>query len=400
MPITASFTTALSGMGLTVNGTGSSDTGGAITAYAWDFGDGTSTTGATPVEKVYADPNSYLVTLTVTGPSGTASTTRAVAFTATVPESDPLNGVPRSAALISAPSGQRIVLTCGAGQWEEVLSRDADGVETTDLRHMDPAKYGIFATSEDRRYVVSAYVRARTVGATDTDATVSIGAAFFLPTSYRSTGGALYENLGFSDGFSNGFSGYSYLRLAGLNASDMTCDLLVTGTGAFPATTSLATTVKVGVFGCTDPTQNGIYKGGGTGQPLVYADVQPRPGDLLLATKTFVTPQWSTAAGSWTSPTATNTKYEVGESFYDYGSTLTPLSASEVTDRIQMSSATALTSGWKRIEKEVVVPPGARVLVPVVDIAPNSALDTGTRQVEMTAVMVNRSQNYVTEIYS
>ena len=52
------------------DGTGSTDADGEIASYEWDFGDGGSGTGATPVH-VYQKPGRYLVQLTVTDDSGT-----------------------------------------------------------------------------------------------------------------------------------------------------------------------------------------------------------------------------------------------------------------------------------------------------------------------------------------
>ncbi len=53
------------GSAITFNGSGSMDPGGAIVGYAWDFGDGTTGTGATPM-KTYTAAGTYEVTLTVT----------------------------------------------------------------------------------------------------------------------------------------------------------------------------------------------------------------------------------------------------------------------------------------------------------------------------------------------
>jgi Tol biopolymer transport system component len=71
----ASFTSACSGLTCSFDGSSSSDDG-AITSYAWNFGDGTSGAGAT-VSHTYATGGAYNITLTVTdngGATGAQST--------------------------------------------------------------------------------------------------------------------------------------------------------------------------------------------------------------------------------------------------------------------------------------------------------------------------------------
>jgi len=66
------------GVPITFSGTGSTDPGGSIVGYAWDFGDGTTGSGVT-TSKSYAAAGSYTVTLTVTDNGGlTGSTTGTV----------------------------------------------------------------------------------------------------------------------------------------------------------------------------------------------------------------------------------------------------------------------------------------------------------------------------------
>jgi len=59
---------------------GSSDPGGAIASYAWDFGDGQSSTAANPLHS-YA-VGSYSARLTVTDTLGASSTSAPIAITA------------------------------------------------------------------------------------------------------------------------------------------------------------------------------------------------------------------------------------------------------------------------------------------------------------------------------
>ena len=61
--------------GLTVafDGSGSSDTDGTIASWAWTFGDGSSSTPATPTH-VYAAAGTYVVSLTVTDDDGATDT--------------------------------------------------------------------------------------------------------------------------------------------------------------------------------------------------------------------------------------------------------------------------------------------------------------------------------------
>jgi DNA/RNA endonuclease G (NUC1)/PKD repeat protein len=61
--------TGFEGSSVSFDGTGSSDPDGEALTYAWDFGDGTTGTGASPTH-VYADNGTYTVTLTVKDPVG------------------------------------------------------------------------------------------------------------------------------------------------------------------------------------------------------------------------------------------------------------------------------------------------------------------------------------------
>ena len=86
----AVFTATMTYMSVSVDGSASNDPDGAITAYAWNFGDGSTGTGATATH-TYATPGVKTITLTVTDngvPSKTGSVSHDV--TATLPPQPPV----------------------------------------------------------------------------------------------------------------------------------------------------------------------------------------------------------------------------------------------------------------------------------------------------------------------
>ena len=66
---TAAFTSSTNGLAASFNGTSSTDPDGTIASYAWTFGDGTTSTAASPVH-TYAAAGTYSVKLTVTDDDG------------------------------------------------------------------------------------------------------------------------------------------------------------------------------------------------------------------------------------------------------------------------------------------------------------------------------------------
>ncbi len=71
---TAAFTPNANFLALAVDGSASSDPDGALTGYAWNFGDGGTANGAT-ASHTYAAAGTYTVTLTVTDDDGATGTT-------------------------------------------------------------------------------------------------------------------------------------------------------------------------------------------------------------------------------------------------------------------------------------------------------------------------------------
>ncbi|MGH3486419.1 MAG: PKD domain-containing protein, partial [Actinopolymorphaceae bacterium] len=71
-PLAAAFAVACDGLGCEVDGSDSTDPSGAVASYAWDFGDGSTGTGATASHS-YASTGRYTVRLTATGSEGTTA---------------------------------------------------------------------------------------------------------------------------------------------------------------------------------------------------------------------------------------------------------------------------------------------------------------------------------------
>jgi PKD repeat protein len=86
-PPTASIAATVSNLTANLDGSKSTDADGTVVSYAWDFGDGTTGSGAT-VSHTYVSAGTYTVKLTVTddgGATGTTTTTVSVAPPANVP---------------------------------------------------------------------------------------------------------------------------------------------------------------------------------------------------------------------------------------------------------------------------------------------------------------------------
>ena len=84
---TASATGSTAPVAVNFNGSGSSDPDGAIVSHHWDFGDGTTGSGAAPA-KVYSVPGNYTARLTVTDDRGATAAATASVTVARNPEFD------------------------------------------------------------------------------------------------------------------------------------------------------------------------------------------------------------------------------------------------------------------------------------------------------------------------
>ena len=85
---TAAFTSGCTAQACSFDATGSQDGDGSITSYAWDFGDGTTGTGASPTHS-YAQPGTFTVVLTVTDDQGASSVASGSASPTAAPNQAP-----------------------------------------------------------------------------------------------------------------------------------------------------------------------------------------------------------------------------------------------------------------------------------------------------------------------
>ncbi|TFD56802.1 PKD domain-containing protein [Cryobacterium suzukii] len=141
---TASFSSAITYRDLSVDATGSTDSDGTITSYAWNFGDDNTATGATATHS-YAASGSYPVTLTVTDNSGASTVT-----TRTVIATDP----PANALPTAAFSYQATPLTVAM---DASTSADSDGTITGYSWDFGDGSTGSGVTSSHSYAVEGAY---------------------------------------------------------------------------------------------------------------------------------------------------------------------------------------------------------------------------------------------------
>jgi len=162
----ASFTfttgTILTSVSVNFDGTTSYDPDGTVVGYSWDFGDGSTGSGATPTHS-YSITGTYSVKLNVTDNSGS---TKVSTQTVTITDRPPTIALTQSAT--AATSGQSIVITISASDpdgtiatttvnWGDGTTDTISGPPTTDS-HI----YSLGAGSSSATYTITVTVHDNT----------------------------------------------------------------------------------------------------------------------------------------------------------------------------------------------------------------------------------------------
>jgi CSLREA domain-containing protein len=169
VPPTAAFTSAVSGLAVSLNASGSSDADGSITSYVWDFGDGSGGAGNTTTH-AYGAAGTYTVRLTVTDDGGA---TDSVTHDVTVAAASAASGAPVvSDASVTAVSATTATIS---------FAIDPDGLATTAR-----AEYGLDARFTGSPFAYSTSTPTVDLGAGDSPQSGSQTITGLLP-------GALYH---------------------------------------------------------------------------------------------------------------------------------------------------------------------------------------------------------------
>ena len=145
LPTTGNLSTVFA-----LNGSSSMDPDGNITAYAWDFGDGNTATGAAATHS-YARGN-FTATLTVTDDDGATATAAVSILVANRPPD-----------VSTTPDAAAVLVVAGQSQEFEAATADADGDEVTITWTVDGVEAGNGSRFAFRPQVAGTYEVAVTV---------------------------------------------------------------------------------------------------------------------------------------------------------------------------------------------------------------------------------------------
>ena len=198
-PPTASATSTCTTLTCAFDGTGSTDPDGSVASYAWDFGDGHTATGATPVHG-YAAAGTYTYTLTVTDDQGTAGPAFQGQVSVTAPTTAPVAFVAAAHSYATAAtSGKVTTPTVGAGDTELLF---VSASNTTANAISTPSGWTPVATQSASPVQLAVF--RRTAASGDSGSVVTVGLASASQVSmqlldYSGVGAAAVSTAGASD---------------------------------------------------------------------------------------------------------------------------------------------------------------------------------------------------------
>ena len=164
-PPTAAFTSSCAELICFFDGSTSTDPGGGINGYAWDFGDGESATGITPAGHTFPAPGLYNVTLTVTDTGGL---TDSQINTVTIANGGAVVGFRASATANTA--GGSVVVPAAVQVGDQLLLYVTSNLSTTATT---PAGWTLLGTQQDPSASMRSWVFTRTAVAGTAGSTVS-----------------------------------------------------------------------------------------------------------------------------------------------------------------------------------------------------------------------------------
>jgi PKD repeat protein len=180
LPPTVSFTRDCNGLTCSFDGTGSSDPDGTIASYSWAFGDGGSSSSATPTH-TFPAAGTYDVTLTVTDDSGASNSTTSSVTVA------PAAAVPvafRAANGTDANATQVNVTVPGSVQAGDVLVLIAT-LNNTDATVTGPAGWTLVDSVSSTSITMQSYVWTKVAGAGDAGSNVRVTNSVTSKTSVQ-----------------------------------------------------------------------------------------------------------------------------------------------------------------------------------------------------------------------
>jgi PKD repeat protein len=172
---TASFTSNCTALACTFDGTGSQDPDGTIASYAWDFGDGATSTSPTP-SHTFGAAGPQTVMLTVTDNQGATGT---VTNTVTVSQAGPAIGFVGSNAIDGAGATEQVTVPAAASAGDALLLFESHA--STTATTTAPSGWTLVGTTAKSNLTTDVYERV--AAAADPGSAVTVTYSVAVPAS-------------------------------------------------------------------------------------------------------------------------------------------------------------------------------------------------------------------------